>query len=80
MENKTIGMLMEEAKIELVDCINKIINEKNLPIYLFEYVAKDIYQIIVNQKQQELAAEQQEWMKKHSNIEENKEEKSNAKN
>lgn len=54
---------MEETKEELVKFINEIKDKNNLPIYLLEFILGDIYNQVVNLKQQELKHAKQEYEK-----------------
>lgn len=63
MENKTIGMLMEDAKYEIVKCINESIEEKQIPLYLIEYVLRDIYNEVVDKKKTQLQEDISNWQK-----------------
>ncbi len=54
---------MEETKEELVKFINEIKDKNNLPIYLLEFILGDVYNQVVNLKQQELKHAKQEYEK-----------------
>lgn len=60
---KPISLIMEETKEELVKFINEIKDKNNLPIYLLEFILGDIYNQVVNLKQQELEFTKQEYEK-----------------
>lgn len=59
---KSIGMLLEEVKIELVDYINETCKKKGLSAYLIEIPFKEVYEELVRVKQQEVKQEQEQWL------------------
>lgn len=66
MENKIERPLIleiEEAKNELIQCVNKIMQEHQLPCYFIEPVLKDIYIQIQNGAKNELETAKAQMIK-----------------
>lgn len=59
---KSIGMLLEEVKIELVTYLNDTMKEKGLSAYLMEIPFREVYEELVRVKQQEVKQEQEQWL------------------
>ena len=54
MEQKPIILEIEEAKQELVQCVNNIMATHRLPCYLIEPVFKDLYEQVKSGAQNEI--------------------------
>ena len=55
MEQKSIILEMEEAKQELIQCVNEIMRQHGLNCYLMEPTFADLYAEVKAEAQRELA-------------------------
>lgn len=70
MKNKTIDVIMEISKNEIVDSINKICEKNGLPLCLLNIILSNITVEVNNMTQQELQKNMTEYL-------ENQEQKTN---
>lgn len=59
MENKNdrpLVIMLDDAKTELTQCINHLLNDYNLPCYLIEPILADMYTQVKAGANKELAA------------------------
>lgn len=71
--DKPIQIRIEEAKQEIVDSINNIINEKQLDYYFLHSIMKDIYNEISTNKDAEIAQLQMQQYEENQEEQEVKE-------
>lgn len=62
MEQKSIILELEEAKQELVQCVNEIMSKHNLPCYLIEPSFAELYRQIQMSARQEVEQAKQQHM------------------
>ena len=55
--NIPLSVLLENTKIRMIDSVNKVIQESNLPAYLIEGILSDILAEVRKQKNLELASD-----------------------
>lgn len=66
MKNKTLDVIMELSKNEIVDSINKTCEKNGLPLCLLNIILSNILNEVNNMTQQELQKNMSEYLKEES--------------
>lgn len=74
METKTIDVILELSKQEIVDSINKVCEKNNLPLCLLNIIISNIAAEVNNMSQQELQKNMRSYIESQNEeiVEENK--------
>lgn len=54
---KSMGLILEETKNELIEYVNKVMKEKGLSVYLMEIPFKEVHEELIKVKNQEIQQE-----------------------